>query len=135
MRITTTLTTVMFALLIGMLSTQSADAHAGNIRKGVVKRGESVTYCATGVPTEGGTALLTTVPSGSLLVCQNVCTVDTDGDALINGCTQGEENLKVGESCATLTKPGQTFGPGSLIFRNDSTDKSVNVRIDCILTR
>ena len=131
MRVTTALMTVMFALLIGMLSPQPADA--GKIRKGVVRKGDSVTFCATGVASMGGTALLTTVPDGKMLVCQNVCTGRWSGDALINGCTQGKEALEVGNSCTALTPPGQTYGEGAVIFTNDSST-TLNVRLDCILT-
>ena len=132
MRVTTALTTVMFALLIGMLSTPPAEA--GAIKKGVVKSGDSVTLCATGIIKDGGTALLTTVPGDKQLVCQNICTGEVGKDVLINGCTQGIKGKEVGDSCAALAPPGQTFGPGDVIFTNDGS-KALNVRLDCILTK
>ena len=140
MRVTTTLTTVMFAFLIGMLSPQPADA--GKIKRGVVNKGEAVTLCANNISTNGGTKVMKdsdgkafSVPENRQLVCQNVCTGVFENDVLINGCTQGRSGTQFGDtSCNRLTKPGQTYGPGSVVARNE-TSEILNVRLDCILTR
>ena len=140
MRVTTALTAVMFALLIGMLSTPPAEA--GVIKKGTISRGDSVTLCALNVLKDGTPKDATTpgggffeVPNGKTLVCHNICAGEEGKNITINGCSQGDKRLKKGDETGCLNSQfGQTYGPGVVTFVNNSS-KDLDIRIDCVVTR
>ena len=128
MRVTTALTTVMFALLIGMLSAPPADA--GKIRKSTTT-GTRVTLVANDVA-DGVTVDLLTVPNNRQFILRGICVSKGSGSNLQsadNGrifnlieldCGQGgqkslpELNANAG---------GPSFGPGDKVqYKNDLGD-------------
>lgn len=143
MRVTTALTTVMFALLIGMLSAPPAEA--GKIRKSTTT-GTRVTAVANDV-TNGTTVNLLTVPSKKQFILRGFCVSQPAQNPLtlqspdLGRVLNFDVNLDLDCGPDVLIHAlnanagGPSFGPGDVVqFRNDagSGDRDVTVWGDLV---
>lgn len=129
MRVTTALTTVMFALLIGMLSAPPADA--GKIRRSSTS-GTRVTLVANDVA-DGVTVDLLTVPNNRQFILRGICVSKGSGSNL-RSADKGrifrlDDDLDCGQggnqSLPELSNNagGPSFGPGDKVqYKNDLGD-------------
>ena len=124
MRVTTALTTVMFALLIGMLSAPPADA--GKIKRSTTT-GKRVTLIANDVA-DMATVDLLTVPDNRQFIVRGFCVSKNvaTGSNLVNsvdGRLLNLNDVRCGpdEGEFNTNAAGPSFGPGEKVQYNNET--------------